>query len=348
MFIKMNNRLRLVVFSFMPFSICLAEGHHDLHLLRHNGTHHPHPLRLGPYVADEVRNLLAKILYSPHQENYLWFMGPYLQEVQFEKRSQYYEPFNCKNLFMGRQFFPQLKIPPKEMPPELRSLYTINGKIPVQDQYSSEVQNGAKTWTWSSELIETKMKEKNTCGGYGKDECAKVISKHYQYIKDKCGAVIGSQTPWAEAALLAAGASHILTIEYSEIISEHQSLSAKTPQNYSESYLLGMAPKVDFVWVYSSIEHDGLGRYGDPLNPFGDMEAIGKIHCMLNLGGILFLAVPVGLDYVSWNVHRIYGRIRLSMLLHYWDIVDIEGPFLEIIDKNQFTEQPIFVLRKKT
>jgi len=26
----------------------------------------------------------------------------------------------------------------------------------------------------------------------------------------------------------------------------------------------------DMVFSFSSIEHDGLGRYGDPLNPNGD------------------------------------------------------------------------------
>jgi hypothetical protein len=37
------------------------------------------------------------------------------------------------------------------------------------------------------------------------------------------------------------------------------------------------------------VEHDGLGRYGDPINPFGDLESIARARCLLKHGGILFL-----------------------------------------------------------
>ena len=31
-------------------------------------------------------------------------------------------------------------------------------------------------------------------------------------------------------------------------------------------------------------EHSGLGRYGDPLNPFGDILESQKVSCLLKVG----------------------------------------------------------------
>ena len=66
----------------------------------------------------------------------------------------------------------------------------------------------------------------------------------------------------------------------------------------------------DFAWSFSSFEHDGLGRYGDPLSPYGDLEAIMKVHCVLPVGGLFFLGLGHGKDAVVWNAHRVYGAIR--------------------------------------
>uniref|UniRef100_A0A914XVS8 DUF268 domain-containing protein n=1 Tax=Panagrolaimus superbus TaxID=310955 RepID=A0A914XVS8_9BILA len=72
--------------------------------------------------------------------------------------------------------------------------------------------------------------------------------------------------------------------------------------------------KFDFIVSFSSIEHSGLGRYGDPIDPIGDIREMNKIHCMLKPKGLLFLGFPVGVDKVVFNAHRIYGRIRLGMM----------------------------------
>jgi len=53
---------------------------------------------------------------------------------------------------------------------------------------------------------------------------------------------------------------------------------------------------------YSSIEHDGLGRYGDPLNPFGDLEAMKVFWSLLRVGGILLVAVQCE-KRISWTIY---------------------------------------------
>ncbi|MEM4197124.1 MAG: DUF268 domain-containing protein, partial [Candidatus Anstonellaceae archaeon] len=41
------------------------------------------------------------------------------------------------------------------------------------------------------------------------------------------------------------------------------------------------------------VEHIGLGRYGDPLDPFGSEKAIKELKRVLKPGGVLLLSVPI-------------------------------------------------------
>ena len=56
------------------------------------------------------------------------------------------------------------------------------------------------------------------------------------------------------------------------------------------------------------IEHIGLGRYGDPLDPDGDLKAIGELLRVLAPGGNLLVATPVGRPRVAFNAHRVYDH----------------------------------------
>lgn len=55
------------------------------------------------------------------------------------------------------------------------------------------------------------------------------------------------------------------------------------------------------------VEHIGLGRYGDPLDPEGDLKAMGELQRVLAPGGSLYFVVPVGQPRVQFNAHRIYA-----------------------------------------
>jgi hypothetical protein len=93
---------------------------------------------------------------------------------------------------------------------------------------------------------------------------------------------------------------------------------------------------------YSSIEHSGLGRYGDPLSPCGDVEALQQLHCMLKSGGILFLGLQCSRDnssYIVFNAHRVYDTYRLNLLFNGWKVLE------QFWATNQI--EKIFVLRKK-
>ncbi|MCL5289517.1 MAG: DUF268 domain-containing protein [Firmicutes bacterium] len=54
------------------------------------------------------------------------------------------------------------------------------------------------------------------------------------------------------------------------------------------------------------IEHIGLGRYGDPLDPQGSTRACAQLERVLKPGGWLFVSVPVGRERVCFNAHRVF------------------------------------------
>lgn len=59
------------------------------------------------------------------------------------------------------------------------------------------------------------------------------------------------------------------------------------------------------------IEHIGLGRYGDSLDPEGDLKAFSELKRVLAIGGSLLLVVPVGKPVVEFNAQRIYSHDQI-------------------------------------
>lgn len=156
--------------------------------------------------------------------------------------------------------------------------------------------------------------------------------------------VIGTMDPWAEAHLIKLGANHVTTVEYHRIVTDHPKLSSLHPSELKKDHDSGKL--YDFVFTFSSLEHDGLGKWGDPISPYADLEDFARVHCMLKEGGIFFLGIPVGPDEVVWNAHRIYGKYRLAIVLKNWKLIDLVGP--QPFDKinGEWGDQPIIVLQK--
>jgi hypothetical protein len=54
----------------------------------------------------------------------------------------------------------------------------------------------------------------------------------------------------------------------------------------------------------------------------GDLVAMDTARAMLRLNGELLVTVPCGeVDYVVWNAQRIYGPVRLPLLLSGWEVL---------------------------
>ena len=76
----------------------------------------------------------------------------------------------------------------------------------------------------------------------------------------------------------------VTTLEYADQNNEHPKINLVTPEALRKSVLEGNMPQFDAMVTFSSIEHSGLGRYGDSLNPWGDLIAMAQSWCLLKPG----------------------------------------------------------------
>ena len=62
------------------------------------------------------------------------------------------------------------------------------------------------------------------------------------------------------------------------------------------------------------IEHIGLGRYGDPIDPQGSTKAALELQRIVRPGGIVFLSLPIGRERVCFNAHRVHAPASVMQM----------------------------------
>lgn len=278
--------------------------------------------------------------------------------------------------------------PPKEPPQSLAAGYSMSGQIPVEFFYVDDTMNGNSTHFVYSEddilrYIDGAKRLMNKFQQYHRnlgisnesslsdtilDEVIKALPKSQwiQYalfnfqdlVTGKRIAVYGSMEPWLEAFLIALDAELIVTIEYNYLTYHHPKIVTVSKDEFE--WLYGGATDdyrnyryqnyFDLVVSPSAFDHDGLGRYGDPLNPDGDLLAMERVKYILKpVSGVLLLTVPIGPDVTVFNLHRRYGALRLPKLLSGWQQIRRLGwssQALEIEANWRQTYEPVLFLSK--
>lgn len=74
------------------------------------------------------------------------------------------------------------------------------------------------------------------------------------------------------------------------------------------------ADQADSVSCLHTLEHVGLGRYGDRLDANGWRIALGRLAGLVAPGGRLWLSVPVGRRRVEFNAHRVFDPREILSL----------------------------------
>lgn len=88
---------------------------------------------------------------------------------------------------------------------------------------------------------------------------------------------------------------------------------------------------IESMSALCSLEHFGLGRYGDEVDPEACFKVFQKIQDKLKSGANLYISVPIGREKVQFNAHRIFyastivnefSRMHLKELsyAHAWKI----------------------------
>lgn len=111
--------------------------------------------------------------------------------------------------------------------------------------------------------------------------------------------------------------AHLISFEQKVIIGDIRNLNFKNKyikyKKIDLSKPLKTEKKASELNKYESlsclhvIEHVGLGRYGDPINPLGFVNAIENLSLLLRKNGILYLSHPCGENRVEFNGHYIFS-----------------------------------------
>jgi hypothetical protein len=95
---------------------------------------------------------------------------------------------------------------------------------------------------------------------------------------------------------------------------------------------------VESLSCMHTVEHVGLGRYGDPIDPDGDLKAIAELKRVLAPGGSLLFVAPVGRPKIVFNAHRIYAYDQVvsyfaDLDLREFALVPDRGPLITLATK---------------
>ncbi|CAJ0588833.1 unnamed protein product [Cylicocyclus nassatus] len=178
------------------------------------------------------------------------------------------------------------EIPPREIEEEYKNAFLLNGYTELHpgNYFNAKKRMGGVVWG----NISTLMAASDPVVAYEKEGLAVHHALRKYPVKNMTGFVIGSQWAWVEVLALRSGAAEVLTVEYRETkIVGTERIKYVHPIKFAEQWSEGMG-KFDFAISFSSIEHSGLGRYGDPIDPVGDLREAQKVLCLLKEGGCRF------------------------------------------------------------
>lgn len=64
--------------------------------------------------------------------------------------------------------------------------------------------------------------------------------------------------------------------------------------------------RIDSLSALCSLEHFGLGRYGDNIDPEACFKCFDAIQRVIRIGGYAYISVPIGREHLEFNAHRVF------------------------------------------
>jgi SAM-dependent methyltransferase len=104
--------------------------------------------------------------------------------------------------------------------------------------------------------------------------------------------------------------AHVASFREIEVL-DVRPITAKIPGvTFKRADLLkpleGLESYCDSLSCLHALEHFGLGRYGDPIDSKGFERGFANMARLLKKDGVFYLSVPIGIDRVEFNAHRVF------------------------------------------
>ena len=236
------------------------------------------------------------------------------------------------------------------IPKEMYNGYSMNGKVEIHKNYVMSGSN-RKYYHYPFELVDSfvNMGKNREVSHYPQTDFWLYEALDKYPINDKNCLIIGSEEPYYEGIAISRNAN-VMMVEYQEVTSSHPMLRTMIVNDFEKDQEI-----FDVAISISSVEHSGLGRYGDPLDFDGDLKSMEFLFNKLKPKSLCFLSVPIGKDQILWNAHRVYGRERLPLLIKGFEIIYTFGLVdsdydvdenVKRINGNGGAHQPVYVLKK--
>jgi len=219
--------------------------------------------------------------------------------------------------------------PPSKIPGELYDRFTMNRRVEPEYRYFDGTSEPQIKWTKANVQRKVEKAERRKEMGYP-NTVPRVMEAFEKYpVRAMSVLIVGSRQPAYEACVIAAGGQPV-TVDYRPVVCDDDRIETAEISDIGNR-------QFHAAFSLSSIEHSGLGRYGDELDPDGDIKAVRWTMRHLVSGGLFYLSVPTSEeDKLVFNGHRIYGGLRLPFLLS-------PGETIDIIDPESWL--PIYVLK---
>jgi len=130
--------------------------------------------------------------------------------------------------------------------------------------------------------------------------------------------------------------AHVASFRDIEVLDIRPLVDSAHPRiKFVQQDMMSSGPALDGICdslsCLHALEHFGLGRYGDPVNPNGHREGFANLARMLQPHGRLYLSVPIGRSGVYFNAHRVFAADEVPQWaqsqfdLEHFDYVDDDG-----------------------
>lgn len=99
---------------------------------------------------------------------------------------------------------------------------------------------------------------------------------------------------------------------------------------------------IDSLSALCSLEHFGLGRYGDPIDPEACFKCFENIQRKMKTGGRLYIALPIGRERLEFNAHRVFYPQTIVDCFHKMQLVEFsctaDGKIEKDVDLHKYDQ----------